>query len=351
MTPEDRKTWVALMGARSDWWALGAEPALAPGTDIVDAHVHLWDARDFPDPATGEALRTSRYLIEELQRDTTGHRVAQVVYVECGSGWRTDGPANLRPVGETEFASAMAARLAALGGPVIAAIVAHADMRDPGLDAVIDAHRAVEPGLVRGLRHSAARLADPAARLLAGAAPPGLSADPAYRRGVARLGERGLTFDAFAFHFQLAEIAGLARAAPGTTIVVNHLGGPVGYATPDPVFAPWARSVDALAACPNVVMKLGGLTSLVTGYDGASRPRPPSSAEFLAERGAYFHHAINAFGPDRCLFESNFPVDSTSIGYDTLWNAYKIIAADHGLGAPALLAGTARRVYGFASPV
>jgi predicted TIM-barrel fold metal-dependent hydrolase len=243
----------------------------------------------------------------------------------------------------------MAARLPP-GGPRIAAIVAHADLRDPDLDQVIDAHLAAGMGLVRGFRHSAARLDDPAARLLAGAAPPGLSADPAYRRGVARLGARGLTFDAFVFHPQLAEIAALARAAPGTTIVVNHLGGPIGYATPDPVLAPWARSIDALAACPNVVMKLGGLASLVTGYDAASRPRPPSSQDFIAERGAYFHQAINAFGPDRCLFESNFPVDSTSIGYGTLWNAYKRIAADHGAAAPALLAGTARRIYGFGLP-
>jgi L-fuconolactonase len=228
--------------------------------------------------------------------------------------------------------------------------VAHGDIRNPRLDDVLDAHEKASGGLLRGIRHSAARLEEPSARLIAGAAPPGLCHDKDFRRGVALLGERGLAFDAFQFHFQLEELAELARFASNTTIVVNHLGGPV-WSSPkaelrDPDFAGWAERIEMLAGLPNLIMKLGGLASIVTGYDGYKRDMPPSSHEFVDERGAYFHHAIRCFGPERCMFESNFPVDSVSISYTVLWNAYKLIAMDY--GAPArrdLLAETARRVY------
>jgi predicted TIM-barrel fold metal-dependent hydrolase len=232
----------------------------------------------------------------------------------------------------------------------IGAIVVHADLRDPDLDVVLDAHENHGGGLFRGIRHSGARLEDPSARLLAGAAEPGLYADPDFRRGVTRLGERGLTFDAFQFHFQAEQFIELAKAAPGTTMIVNHLGTPIGYtpgpATDDPVFVEWTKGVEPMAELPNVVMKLGGIASIVTGYDAHIRDAPPSSQEFVDERGAYFHHAIRCFGAERCMFESNFPVDSVAIGYAGLWNAYKIIAMDYDASARnALLAGTARRIY------
>lgn len=162
--------------------------------------------------------------------------------------------------------------------------------------------------------------------------------------------EHGLVFDAFLFHFQLDELVDLARAVPGATIVINHLGAPVGYdgapADRDPVFADWRTRIDRLAELPNLVMKLGGMASIVTQYDAHTRPLPPSSQEFVEERGAYFQHAIRRFGPDRCMFESNFPVDSVAISYGNLWNAYKIIAGEYGsVAAHDLLSGTARRIY------
>ncbi len=353
MTPQERRASVRSMGARSAWWERRQEAIVEPGWEVVDAHCHLWDERDFPDPAdAGSPLRTSRYLLEEFLRDTgSGHRVAQCVYVDCGSGYYAQGPENLRPVGETVFAAAVAERTAASQGATrIAAIVAHADLRDPDLDVVLDAHESHGGGWFRGIRHSGARLEDPAARLLAGAAPPGLYADPAFRRGVARLGERGLSFDAFQFHFQVAELIALARAVPGTTMIVNHLGAPIGFshapAARDPVYAAWAKGIEALAQLPNIVMKLGGVASIVTGYDGHKRDLPPASQDFVDDRGAYFHHAIRCLGPERCMFASNFPVDSVAISYAVLWNAYKLIAMHYGSSdRRALLAETARRVY------
>lgn len=353
MTPQERGLWVRQMGARQDWWALRQEPTIKPEQEIVDAHFHLWDERDFPDPAVpGAMLRTSRYLLEEFLADTgVGHKVVQAVYVECGSGYRVDGPEHLRAAGETEWAAGMAAQSANRDGAErIAGIVAHADMRHPELDMLLDRHAAAGAGRLRGIRQSAAHLEDPSARLLAGAAPRGLYADPAFRRGLARVEERGLVFDAFLFHFQLDELADLARAVPGATIVINHLGAPVGYAGAsadhDPVLADWRARIDRLAEVPNLVMKLGGMASIVTQYDAHTRPLPPSSQEFVDERGAYFQHAIRRFGPGRCMFESNFPVDSVAISYGNLWNAYKIIAAEHGAAAgQEMLAGTARRIY------
>lgn len=352
MTPDERSLWVREMGARTDWWRRRTETIVDPDRDVVDAHFHLWPERDFPDPQDGSMLRTSRYLLDEFLRDAqSGHRVTEGVYIECGSGHHAEGPAHLRPVGESAFAADCARRLQKSGSVTrIGAIVAHADLGHCELDSILDAHDLAGGGLVTAIRHSTARMEDPSARLLAGAAPPGLAAEPSFVRGVARLGERGYVFDAFAFHFQLAELAALARAAPATTMVINHLGAPIGFRRPEhemeAIRAHWSAGIDALADLPNTVIKLGGLASIVTGYDGNKRPEPPSSDQFVAERGAFFHHAIRQFGPERCMFESNFPVDSISISYPVLWNAYKKIAKEYDAFAQAeMLSGTARRIY------
>ncbi len=351
MTPQERNFWVQQMGARSEWWDSRREPVIEPEWEIVDAHCHFWDVRDFPDPADDSAkVRTSRYLTDEYLRDRDGHNVTACVYVESGSRYLSDGPPEMRTVGETAFAASLAEELApAADAPAIGAIVAHADVRSPNLGAVLDAHEKAGGGLFRGVRHSAARIEDPGARVLAGAAPPGLCLDSDFQRGVAQIGERGLTFDAFQFQSQLGELAALAGAAKQTTIVVNHLAGALGFdptSSRGPAYSKWAEHVSRLAALPNLVMKLGGLASIVTGYDGYKRDNPPSSDEFVEERGAYFHHAIRCFGAERCMFESNFPVDSVSISYAVLWNAFKTIAMDYGdASRRALLADTARRVY------
>lgn len=355
MTPQERNFWIRQMGARRQWWDLRKEAIIEPDWAVVDSHFHLWDTRELPDPlGEGNAPHTSRYLLEEFIQDTdSGHDVSECVYIECGSGYHKAGPEHLRPVGETEFAVTMAERLVSLeASSAIKAIVAHADLRQPNLEMVLDAHQKKGSGLFRGIRQSAARLDNPSARLIAGAAPAGLSFDPDFRRGVALLGDREFSFDAFQFHFQLDELLELARAAPGTTIIANHLGGPIGFTRNpkhhDPVFALWAKSIDQLAELPNVMMKLGGLASIVTEYDGHKRDFPPSSQEFVDERGAYFHHAIQRFGPQRCMFGSNFPVDSASISYQVLWNAFKIIAMEYSASdRNALLTETARRVYRF----
>jgi L-fuconolactonase len=352
MTPQQREQWVGSMGACTDWWALRPEVAIEPGWEIIDTHCHLWVERDLPDPADpSRQLRTSRYMTDEFSRDVAGHRLSRFIYVECGSGHYTSGPEHMRPVGETEFAVELARTFDGIGGrPRLSAMAAYADLAHPELDAILNGHASAGGGLVRAVRHSAARLEAPSARLLAGAARPGLYEDADFCRGVARLGERGLAFEAFQFHFQLKDLAELASRTPDTLFIINHLGAPIGYgrgaAAEDELFRDWAEGIELLAGYPNTIMKLGGIASPVTEYDAPLRDRPPSSEEFVEERGKYFRHAIAAFGAKRCMFESNFPVDSVSLSYTTLWNAYKIIAGEYRVAErQMLLAGTARKVY------
>lgn len=352
MTPDQRYELVRSMGARDSWWARVPEPAIHPELDVIDAHIHFWHPAEIPDPAQPDrTLRTSKFMNDDFARNIGGHKVAGLVYIECGSGIDISGDPRFAPVGETRFAARLARDMHDLGHPPILAIAPFADLRAPHLDHLLDAHEQAGGGLVRAVRQSAALLVDPHARLLAGAADAGLYHDPAFVQGMATLGARGLPFEAFQFHHQLPDLVTLAQQASDTTIIVNHLGAPVGYgrgtAHDSQVFDDWHRQITRLADLPNVVMKLGGLASPVTEYDTAKSATPPSSDEFVAQRGAYFTAAIDAFGADRCMFESNFPVDSVSISYSVLWNAYKKIATQYPRAqAAALLAGTARRIYG-----
>jgi len=319
-----------------EWRALIDEPIVDPEQRIIDTHHHLW-------PSEG----LLPYGVEELQADTgAGHRIERTVFVECRSSYRTNGPAELAPVGETAFVAGAAH---ATGG-LIGGIVAHADLRLPNLDDVLDAHVEAGQGLFRGIRHALAH-ADPSAGLsIPGRAPAGLSVDPAFRAGVARLGERGFTYDSWHYHFQMKEFLELARATPDTTMVLDHFGTPLGvgpYAGQrDAIFDEWKRDIAAVARCENVVAKLGGLAMPDNGFGWHLAERPPTSDEFAAAQGPYYLHTLECFGADRCMFESNFPVDRMSLSYPVLLNGVKKIVPECSEDErDALFAGTAERVY------
>lgn len=327
-----------------EWYAQVVEPTVDPEREIVDPHHHLW-------PEDG-ALP---YGIDALASDTTaGHNVVQTVFIECFAAYRTDGPEHLRPVGETEFVAAsddeMAVRIP--NAPRIAGIVAHADLTlGDELDEILDAHTDAAGGRFVGIRDALARPDEPESLMIPGRAVEGKSADPAFHAGVRRLGERGLTFDSWHYHYQLLELAEVADAAPDTTIVHDHFGTPLGvgsYASNrDAIFEQWKTDTAELAKRPNVVAKLGGLAMPDNGYGWHLAERPPTSDEFVEAQAAWYHHTIECFGPDRCMFESNFPVDRFSMSYGTFWNGAKKIAARYSEAEQAaMLAGTARRVYG-----
>ncbi len=328
------------MAGREDWLAQVDEPVVDPGREIVDPHHHLWE-RD-----------GARYLLDELHADTgSGHDVRQTVFLECRERWTRDGPEHLRPVGETRFVAGVAeASTHSPGHAVIAAIVAHADLEHPLLDEALDAHEEAGRGLFRGIRHSGAHEPDPQPLSIPGRARKNLYESEAFRAGVARLGERGLTFDTWHYHHQNRAFRDLAEAVPGTAMVLDHFGTPLGvgpYAGRcEEIFAAWKDDIAAIAECPNVHAKLGGLAMPDNGFGWHDRARPVDSDTFAATQGRYYRHAIACFGPERCMFESNFPVDRVSVSYKVLWNGFKKIAADYDEAAQtAMFADTARQVY------
>jgi predicted TIM-barrel fold metal-dependent hydrolase len=328
-------------GIRTDWLASGEEAPLEPDLELIDPHHHLWDHPE------------SRYLAEEFARDARGHRTRKSVFVECGSMYKQSGPESLRPVGETEFVDAVARQAEASAGTcaVATGIVGYADLLlGEGVDAVLEAHLAASPTRFRGVRHSAAWHPSRAIRESHSRPPPHMLTLTKFREGFARLRQYDLSFDAWLFHSQLEELVALARENPETRIILNHVGGPLGigpYADRrSEVFAEWSRSIEALAQCENVVMKLGGLQMAISGFGWHHRARPPTSQELARAAAPYFRHCIEHFGPSRCMFESNFPVDKVSCSYTVLWNAFKIFSeAFSETERAALFSGTAQRVY------
>ena len=310
--------------------------------EIVDPHHHLW-------PPDGPLA----YGIDDLVVDTrSGHNIVETVFIECSAAQRTDGPEHLRPVGETEFVAAAADDLAARypAAPSIGGIVAHADLAHGQLDETLDAHREASGGRFRGIRDSLAHALEPDAHMIPGRYGEGKSEQPAFRRGVIRLGERGLTYDCWLFHHQIGEFAALARATPGTTMVFDHFGTPVGVGRfegrHDETFEQWKADVATVAACPNTVAKLGGLAMPDNGFGFHTAPRPPTSDELLSAQRRWYEYAIECFGPERCMFESNFPVDRFSLSYTVYWNAMQKLAEQYSdAEQDAMFAATARRVY------
>ena len=267
---------------------------------------------------------------------------------------RATGPEELRPVGETEFVNGVAAMSASgIYGKtkVCAGIVGHADLTlGSRVEPVLAAHIRAGGDRFRGIRHITAWDGDDSIRNPAYSPPPGLLADKAFREGFAVLARLGLSFDAWLYHPQINELTDLARAFPRAKIVLNHVGGPIGigpYAGKrKEVFAAWAASIEALAACPNVCVKVGGLGMRMGGFGFHEKAEPPSSETLAAAWRPYVETCIEAFGPSRCMFESNFPVDKGSYSYPVFWNACKLLAkaASHGEKAD-LFAGTAARFY------
>ena len=323
-----------------EWLARRTEEVIDPELAIVDPHHHLWQR---------EGMHT--YLLDELHGDTgAGHRVEATVFIECGWGYRVDGPSHLRPVGETEAVTTIADTSAA-SGAAIKAIVGLADLTlGDGVDDVLDAHIETGRGRFRGIRHATAFDADPRVRRTHTRPSAGLMADPAYRRGVERMASKGLSFDAWIYHPQIPELTDLARAVPDCTFVLDHLGGPLGIGPYEgkraEILEKWRHDITELARAPNVVMKLGGIGMAVYGAGFEKRADPPTSQDIAAEWGGPITFAIEQFGAERCMFESNFPVDKVSCSYVTLWNAFKRIAAGASPDEKAaLFRGTASRVY------
>ena len=317
-----------------------SEPALEPELPICDAHHHLWQRPP------------EIYLLNDLLDDLNcGHNIVSTVAIECGYGYRQSGREELKPVGEVEFLDGAARRASAepeIKTRIAAAIVGSADLAlGDAVAPVLEAHMAASPNRFRGIRHSTTWDASGALR---SDAPQGMLADRNFRRGFVWLKNLNLSFDAWLYHPQLGELADLARAFPDVAIVLNHIGAPLGvgpYAGKrDQVFQLWSRGIAEVASCPNAVVKLGGVGSARSGYDWHERAIKPSSEELAHLLKPYFEWCIENFGADRCMFESNFPVEKRSNSYVVVWNAFKRITKNlPARERAALFHDTAARIY------
>jgi L-fuconolactonase len=340
MASKDREQAAA---AREEWLNQVKEEPLEPALPIIDPHHHLWDHPG------------SRYLLAEILNDTnSGHHVLATVFVECASMYRADGPDAVKSIGETEFVNGIAAQSASgrYGATRVAAgIVSFVDLTlGAAAKDVLQAHIAVAPNRFRGIRHAAGWDQHPEVQNSHTNPTQDLYKSPKFRAGFATLAGLGLSFDAWHYHPQIPELTDLARAFPDTTIILDHFGGPLGtgpYAGKrDEIFTQWKKDVADLARCPNVVVKIGGINMPVNGFGWHKRPKPATSDELVAATGDYYLHTIDKFGPSRCMFESNFPVDRASCSYLVLWNAFKKMAARFTPSEKAdLFSGTAARVY------
>lgn len=340
------------------------EAILEPDLPIVDPHHHLWDRptevlKNLPPLEHGfmDIIReVPRYLLDELLADLkSGHNVKGTIYMECGAMYRADGPELLRCVGETEFVNGIAAMTASgIYGDVraCAGIVGHVDLR---LGAVVEdalrSHIAAGHGRFRGIRHSASYDDDPMVLgPLHGRTAAGMYLDKTFREGFAVLGKLGLSFDAWLLEPQLPDLIDLARAFPETTIILDHVGTPLGvgrYAGKrEERFDTWKKNIRELAKCENVHVKLGGLPMPFAGWRKSWHEPQPSSEQLAKEWKPYIETCIEAFGPQRGMFESNFPVDRFGSTYVTLWNAFKRLAKNYSADEKtALFSGTASKVY------
>jgi L-fuconolactonase len=328
---------------RREWLDRRKEPILEPELPIIDPHHHLWQRPGW------------RYLLDDLLLDTgSGHNIVATVYMEASSMYRDRGPEEMRPVGEVEFANGVAAMCnsGVFGKTRVAAgIVGHADMMlGSRVEPVLTALMRAGGDRFRGIRHGVSWEAEAATLRPNPSTRAGMLADKKFREGVAVVGRLGLSYDVSLYHTQISEVADLASALPNTRIVLNHVGGVLGLGSyrskRDEVFARWSSSIKALAARPNVFVKLGGLGQSYTSLRFDEDAEPPSSEMVAARFRPYIETCIAAFGTSRCMFESNFPVDKISYSYHVFWNACKLMAKGASSTEKAdLFGGAAARCY------
>jgi predicted TIM-barrel fold metal-dependent hydrolase len=329
----------------NDWLALTPEPPLEPELPICDPHHHLWEFR--PEP-----VHYQRYLLQDLAEDlNSGHNVRSTVFIEVKAWYRPDGPAEMRPVGEVACVEGLATESASgkySRAQVAAAIIGYADLKlGERVAPVLEAMQVASPTRFRGVRHSVGW--DPSPELV-NRDIQGVLASDHYRAGARVLAGMGLCLENSLYHPQLAELAAFARAVPELTIILNHIGGLVrvgSYANrDDDVLPTWRRGIATVAACPNVIIKLGGVGQRRFGFDWYARATPIGSEELAEVLSPLMQYCIEQFGPDRCMFESNFPVDKVSYSYNVVYNAFKLLSKGYSAAErAAMFHDTAARVY------
>ncbi|WP_425409882.1 amidohydrolase family protein [Hyphococcus sp.] len=323
------------------WLELTHEEPLSPDIEICDPHHHLWK-----DPV-------NNYFLEEFLSDISNNNVTSSVYVECQRQYNKDGPEQFAPVGETKFIDRETGSTQHQASPVqiAAGIVGFADLTlGSRVAPVLESHLAASDRF-RGIRYATAHYPDPAVHSAHTNPNAFLMSDTTFREGFGLLERFELTFDAWVYFTQLLEIVDIAEAFPNIKIIVNHTGGVLGIGpfkdSHADIYPEWLRGMRQLSKCENVFVKLGGLTMKMNGFQWHKRNAPPTSSILADVLSPYFIACIELFGSNRCMFESNFPIDRVSCSYTVLWNAMKRITSGASRDERSnLFRDTATRVYG-----
>ena len=326
------------------------EPILDPDLPIIDSHHHLFD------------LPNNRYMVDDYLADVNaGHRIVASIYCETQAFSRKSGPEWMRPVGEVEFANGVGAMTATgVYGPcqVCAGIIGHANLTfGSKVGELLDRCLEAAPDRFRGVRHVTIDYPDdrPFKYVMTYKPPAGVMDTDGFPLGLAEVEKRGLTFDAGIFDPSLPKLAAMVDRFSDLTFVLDHMGTAVGVdmnaEEKAEVFRRWGVGLRELAKRPNVFCKIGGLGMPSWGFGFELREDPVGYLELAEAWRPYVETAIEAFGPDRCMMESNFPPDGRSGGYVPVWNAYKHILRGHSDDEKAaLFHRTAARVYRLTIP-
>ena len=308
------------------WLGQIQEEILEPDRPIIDPHHHLWHGPKVEQ----DGSNPYRYLLEDLWNDTeSGHNIKKTVFIDCGQEYYDLGPDEFRPVGETEFVVEIAKQAQRNSDKAqISGIIGHVNMMlgDSSRE-VLEAHKEKGEGLFRGIRHSGGWDAHESVRNAHSEPTEKIYLEDQFQRGLEQLSNLNMVFDTWHYHNQIKDLTILAKALPSLKIVHDHFGGPLGIGPYEgkqkEVFVKWKEDISELSECPNVYSKLGGLAMPINGWDWHKNDLPASSDQLIEAHKEYYLHTINSFGVERCMFESNFPVDKQSISYHVLWNAFK----------------------------
>lgn len=317
--------------SQQEWLAQITEEIIDPEQRIIDPHHHLW-----PGVSSDSSENSNQYLLEDLWVDTgSGHNVTNTVFIDCSQCYWNSTDQALNPVGETEFVKKIADESKAdPKQATISGIVGHVDML-LGFEAerVLEKHLEIGQELFKGIRHAGGWDPHPDVRNSHHDACEGLYLQPNFLDGLQTLAKLGYVFEAWQYHHQIPQITELAKQFPDLIIILNHFSGPLGIGPYEnkhaDIFPQWQKDLKELSLHENVFAKLGGLAMPVNGFGFHIQDKPPTSDEFILKQKAYYETALEYFTPKRCMFESNFPVDKTSISYPVLWNAFKKLATSY----------------------
>jgi predicted TIM-barrel fold metal-dependent hydrolase len=306
-----------------DWLAQVKEEIINPELPIIDPHHHLWNGDN-------QLAGSFPYLIENLSEDTnSGHNIVGTIFMECAQGYYSGGEEKYKPVGETEFVINLIKDSEKLSKSTnIIGIIGFADlMLGHEVKDVLNTHLSKGEGLFRGIRHAAGW--DKNNQIHNSHSNPieNIYHNKSFMKGAEELINLKLTFDAWHYHHQINDLSIFAKKYPELTIIHDHFGGPLGVGPyegkKEEIFKKWKDDISLLSESKNVYAKLGGLAMPVNGWNFHKQNKPASSDQIVDMHHEYYLHTINCFGVERCMFESNFPVDRRSVSYHVIWNAFK----------------------------